>query len=164
LTCSRFRRISRPFLFESIDIVRARARSSNTSGLSPSAKIFHARFRDDASLRSHCRRLKVHFTYISKSDYALLEDLMSWLINVRYLSIAGIFMFPRPVNGAEHVNELSYQYDMWALVRVISRHMRRLEVLRCRDHWSDGFRGNNFIQNINIPSLKKIEDWGACSK
>jgi hypothetical protein len=84
LTCSHFQRIARVFPFESIYIQQARMRSrqSTISGFSPTAKVFHARFRDDVLLRGHCRKLQINIRRMSRNDLALVEDLVRWLGNV----------------------------------------------------------------------------------
>lgn len=88
LTCSHFWRIARVSPFESVYIREARIRTlqSRISGFAPSAKFFHAHFRDDISLRRHCRKLQISIRRMPRNDLALVADLVTWLGNVRYLS------------------------------------------------------------------------------
>lgn len=103
LTCSDFWRLARVFPFESVYIQAARIRTlqSRISGFSASAKIFHAYFRDDVSLRRHCRGLQINIRRMSRNDLALVEDLVRWLGNVRYLYIMGYFSGSEPMHGLD---------------------------------------------------------------
>jgi hypothetical protein len=150
LTCDRFRQISRPFLYRSLSI------SQRPGGwLSHSSKALHVLLQKDPSLRLHCTRFDVT---VSRDAYPQIEDLLSWLINVRYLTITGLFWAPpahRTDGGGE--NDRRAHYDMWAWIRLAARCMRRLEVLRCRHSSGGNCKGRDFIEYIDIPSLKKLK-------
>lgn len=53
--------------------------------------------------------------------------------------------------------------DTWALIGLVMKHMRRLEFLRCTDYYAPeghGCKTSDFIRNIDIPSLKRLEIQG----
>lgn len=158
LTCTRFSRISRPFFFESVWI-----KNRPGGGVSLSIQGIHANFRDSASLRLHCRKLQLDIQFVSKNDYARIVDLLKWLTNVQYLSISGNFTVSersRPIDRRGD-DDPSFEYNMLDCMRLVVRHMKRLRVLRCHDTWmhgvSPGCKGNDFIREINIPTLKRLE-------
>jgi hypothetical protein len=167
LTCSHFRRISRSFNFESIHIEQGLPppRPPRTSAI----PAVHARFRDEPELQSSCTRLQLDIDEMSRNHYAMITDLLRWLSNVRYLSLSGYFgpekepdsssSSSRAGHGEEKIDDdaLIERHDMWALIRLVNRNMRNLELLRCMDRWGHDCRGSDLISNIDIPSLKKLD-------
>lgn len=153
LTCFHFRRISRSFIFESIHIGQGLARRQTRTSALPAV---HARFRDEPELRSSCRMLQLDIDCMSRNHYVMVSDLFRWLTNVRYLAISGVFDSSSEESGKDD-NALTERHDMWALIGLVNRHMRNLELLRCMDRWGHDCRGSDLISNIDIPSLKRLD-------
>lgn len=104
---------------------------------------------------------------MSRNDLALVEDLVRWLGNVRCLSITGYFSGSQQIRSAHQGNrgddDPAYFYETWALIGLVTRHMRRLEFLHCTDYYTSeghGCKTSDFIQYIDIPSLKGLEIGG----
>lgn len=159
LTCTRFRRISRPFLFEVIWIEQG-----SGPWLASSAKVIHSHFQKHPSLRVHCQDLELDIHYLSKSDHSRVVDLLNWLTNVRYLGIRGSFTNDerdQPIHV--HDDNSLFEYGMIGLLKLIARRMRQLEVLRCSNtshEWGVGYNGANFMRDVDIPSLKSLSLFG----
>lgn len=65
-----------------------------------------------------------------------------------------------PNHDHRHDDHPSFNYNMLDLMRLVSRHLGRLEVLRCSDEVPGLFREckeSEFIQAVDSSSLKKLE-------
>lgn len=90
---------------------------------------------------------------------------------VRYLSITGYFSGSQPIcstdQGDRGDDDPAYFYETWALIGLVMRHMRLLEFLCCTDYYASeghGCKTSDFIRNIDIPSLKRLEIEGLAKR
>lgn len=160
LTCKRFNRISRPFLYEII-LIGVGPRP----GLCWSPEVIHSRFQEDPSLRLHCRHLVLELDDISKHDYSCIVDVVNWLTNVRCLIVHGQFTITEPEQQINqiHNDDITFEYDLLDLLKLVARRMRGLEILHCYDTSYGrgvGCKGANFMRDIDIPSLKSLSLFG----
>jgi F-box-like len=154
--CRQFRAVVTPRLYHSLSFMFFSRMSASHRG--SRASLLHRSLEENAELRGHCRELSISikpFVDIrvspSKKDIHILQDFMSWMINLRVLNV---------YHEAELVYVYQGQYDtshLKAAPKIFEalREHQAVEVLSYT-LMSRNFQDMIFM-NAHWPNLKRLE-------
>jgi hypothetical protein len=151
LVCQRFNRIVTPFLYEDPFGTEWPHRSPEL--VPPAIKVMrlHRTLQCNLTLRQHCRILRLDFSDMSvdpnpsADNFIIVNDIVSWLSEVRCITIHGGFK--------------AYNKEIWSLITNISSSMGSIKHISL-SRSACSLLLPDVARNVDMPSLESLLLWG----